>query len=566
MKPRMYKEGQHSTHVSSKKDEFDKRFESMKSEAEQYSASWGSLSTYLNPTRGQFDDTTPTRGKMIDHKIILDSHATNSIRKTASGLNSGITSKSRPWFRLILADEEQMQFSTARAWLDEAQKRMYTVLEGSNIYGTFQNTYEEVLTFGTGCFILLEDEDTVIRTRNFTAGEYYLSVDQKGVVNSFGREFPMTVSQIIDSFGYENCTPEIQAQWDNNKVDQVFRVRHLIEPNKQRNAMMDDFKNMPYRSAYWVAGDKNADNFLDVRGYKRFPVVAPRWSVPTTDIVYGYGPGWDALGDVKELQKTKYDKLLAQEKLHNPPMQSDAHVEGHANLLPGGVTKTTANVPNAGLRPAYQINPSMESFIEIINSTKQAIDKHFFTDLFTMLAVLDRGEMTAREVASREQERIMLMGPILNQLDEEMLSKVIELVFGIMLDNGLLPPPPEEMQGAEIKVQYISVLAQMQRSIGSQTIEKVLAFVGGIAQLAPEAIDIVNWDETVRQVSEMEGAPSKIINDPVIVDQIREARAKQQQQQMALESAEPVTKSVKNLADAGMEGDSVLKRASQAMQ
>ena len=566
MKPRMYKEGQHSTHVSSKKDEFDKRFESMKSEAEQYSASWGSLSTYLNPTRGQFDDTTPTRGKMIDHKIILDSHATNSIRKTASGLNSGITSKSRPWFRLILADEEQMQFSTARAWLDEAQKRMYTVLEGSNIYGTFQNTYEEVLTFGTGCFILLEDEDTVIRTRNFTAGEYYLSVDQKGVVNSFGREFPMTVSQIIDSFGYENCTPEIQAQWDNNKVDQVFRVRHLIEPNKQRNAMMDDFKNMPYRSAYWVAGDKNADNFLDVRGYKRFPVVAPRWSVPTTDIVYGYGPGWDALGDVKELQKTKYDKLLAQEKLHNPPMQSDAHVEGHANLLPGGVTKTTANVPNAGLRPAYQINPSMESFIEIINSTKQSIDKHFFTDLFTMLAVLDRGEMTAREVASREQERIMLMGPILNQLDEEMLSKVIELVFGIMLDNGLLPPPPEEMQGAEIKVQYISVLAQMQRSIGSQTIEKVLAFVGGIAQLAPEAIDIVNWDETVRQVSEMEGAPSKIINDPVIVDQIREARAKQQQQQMALESAEPVTKSVKNLADAGMEGDSVLKRASQAMQ
>jgi len=566
MKPRMYKEGQYSTHVSSKKDEFDKRFESMKSEAEQYSASWGSLSTYLNPTRGQFDDTTPTRGKMIDHKIILDSHATNSIRKTASGLNSGITSKSRPWFRLILADEEQMQFSTARAWLDEAQKRMYTVLEGSNIYGTFQNTYEEVLTFGTGCFILLEDEDTVIRTRNFTAGEYYLSVDQKGVVNSFGREFPMTVSQIIDSFGYENCTPEIQAQWDNNKVDQVFRVRHLIEPNKQRNAMMDDFKNMPYRSAYWVAGDKNADNFLDVRGYKRFPVVAPRWSVPTTDIVYGYGPGWDALGDVKELQKTKYDKLLAQEKLHNPPMQSDAHVEGHANLLPGGVTKTTANVPNAGLRPAYQINPSMESFIEIINSTKQSIDKHFFTDLFTMLAVLDRGEMTAREVASREQERIMLMGPILNQLDEEMLSKVIELVFGIMLDNGLLPPPPEEMQGAEIKVQYISVLAQMQRSIGSQTIEKVLAFVGGIAQLAPEAIDIVNWDETVRQVSEMEGAPSKIINDPVIVDQIREARAKQQQQQMALESAEPVTKSVKNLADAGMEGDSVLKRASQAMQ
>ena len=205
---------------------------------------------------------------------------------------------------------------------------------------------------------------------------------------------------------------------------------------------MADFKNMPWRSVYWIKGDQGSEKFLDLRGYKRFPVIAPRWSVPTTDIVYGYGPGWDALGDVKELQKAKYDKLLARQKIYDPPMQSDAHVEGYANLLPGGVTKTSANVPNVGLRPAYQINPNLEAFIEGENQTKQSIDRHFFTDLFTQFASIDRGQMTAREVAAREQERIMLMGPILNQLDEEMLSKVIELVFDIMLDNNLLPEPP----------------------------------------------------------------------------------------------------------------------------
>jgi len=563
----IYKEGYHSTHVASKKDEFDKRFESMRTEAQHYTASWRSLSEYLNPTRGQFDyNSKPIRGKMIDHKLVLDSHATNSIRKTASGLNSGITSKARPWFRLILSNDDSIPSSPARAWLDEVQKRMYTVLEGSNIYGTFQNTYEELLTFGTGCFILLEDQDTVIRTRNFTAGEYYLAVDKSGKVTSFARQFPMTVAQCYQSFGYENMSPEMQSQWDINQIDFTFVIRHLIEPNVQRNASMDDFSNMPFRSAYWVAGDKSADEFLDVRGYKRFPVVAPRWSVPTTDVVYGYGPGWDALGDVKELQKTKYDKLLAQEKLHNPPMQKDASVEGYANLLPGGVTSTSGSVPNSGLRPAYQINPALDSFIEIINQTKSAIDKHFLTDLFTMLASLDRRNMTATEVASREREIIMLMAPILNQMDEEMLSRVVELVFGIMNDNGLLPQPPEDMQGAEIKVQYISVLAQMQRSVGSTTIEKVLAFVGSLAELAPQALDIIDFDESVREYGSMEGIPGKIINDPIIVDQIRQARQQQQQQQQMVESAEPLSKSVKNLSDAGMEGDSVLKRASQVMK
>ena len=93
---KMYKEGSQATSMTTPKDEFDKRFESMKSEAQHYVKSWRELSAYLNPTRGVFDETTPTRGTMIDHKKVLDAHATNSIRKTASGLNSGITSKARP--------------------------------------------------------------------------------------------------------------------------------------------------------------------------------------------------------------------------------------------------------------------------------------------------------------------------------------------------------------------------------------------------------------------------------------------------------------------------------------
>lgn len=543
----------------SKKNEFDKRFNSMKSEADKYSSAWRDLSEYINPTRGLFTDSSSKRGKMIDHKKILDSHATQSCRKSASGLNSGITSKSRPWFRLTLSSEELMKMPGVRMWLDDVQKRMYAILERSNLYGAFQTTYEELLTFGTGCFILLEDINQVIRARSFTIGEYYLGIDHTGKVNSFARSFQMTVAQVVKQFGLESVSPQVKAKWDTNQVDSEIKVRHLIEPNDTKDPMMADFKNMPWRSVYWEEGEGGED-FLATRGFKRFNVVAPRWSVPTTDMVYGYGPGWDALGDVKELQKTKYDKLLAQEKLHNPPMQSDASITGFVNLLPGGVTKASGNVPNAGLRPAYEINPNLESFIELIKQTKQAIDKHFFTDLFTMLATLDRTQITAHEIAAREQERIMLMGPILNALDEEMLSRVIEILFDIMIENQLIAPPPEEIEGQELRIQYISILAQAQRAVGATSIQNVIGFVGGAMTLDPSVVDVLNLDEATREIAEMEGIPAKILNDPELVEAIREEKARQANMQTAMAGVGPAADATKKLADSQMGQDSALDR------
>lgn len=549
-----------------KKGEFNKRFEAMKSKAQNYVASWKDQVKYLNPTRGLFDGQKADRGKMIDHKVILDSHATLAIRKSASGLNSGMTSKNRPWFRLMISDPGLSEIPHVRMWLDDIQNRMYDILKGSNIYGTFQNTYEELLTFGTACFILLEDFDTVIRTRNFTIGEYYLAVDKAGRVNAFARAFEMTVAQMVSTFGYRNCPPNVQADWDSNYVDRTHMVRHLIEDNDNPAGMMPQFTMMPYRSVYWVQGESQGGRFLDVRGYKRFPVVAPRWSVPTTDIIYGYGPGWDGLGDVKELQKTKYDKLLAQAKIHNPPMQADATVDGHPNLMPGGVTKTSANVPNAGLTPAYQINPNLESFIEAITECKKGIDKHFFTDLFTMISAIDYGQVTAMEIAEKNNEKIQLMGPVLDQLDEEMLSRVVALVWGIMEDNGFIPPPPPEVEGHEIKVQYISILAQMQKAVGTQKIEKVVAFVGSLAEAMPSIADNINWDESVRLYSDLEGAPEKILQDPAVVDEIRQNRAKQEQAQQALASAESGSKTAKNLSETKLDEGTMLDTVKQAVQ
>lgn len=547
-----------------KKNEFNKRMLSLRNEYQQWKSSWMDLSRYVAPKRGQFEEGNQSKlGDMIDHKLLLDGHATRANRILASGLSNGMTSKSRPWFKLSIENKAYMEIQSVKVWLDSVERLLYDTLEQSNLYGVFNSTYEELGAFGTGCYIILEDFEKKVIGRNFTIGEYYLGIDARGRVNTFGRKFPMTVAQMIEEFGEENCPSMVVSDYRNNQVDNTYIVNHLIEPNTDQVPGMADPSGMPYRSAYWMDND-GTDKFLAMRGYKRFQVVAPRWDTVTTKQVYGYAPGWDALGDVKQTQKTVKDKLLAQEKLHNPPVQKDASVSGNVNLLPGGVTTTSANVPSAGVRAAYEINPNLESFIELIQSLKDAIDRFFYVNVFLMLMNIDKTNMTATEVAERQQEKVMMLGPILHRLDTEMLTPTLEIVYGILEDLGEIPEPPQEIQGVEIKIQYVSILAQAQKALGVTQIERMFGFIGAVAGLgaqaglSPEVVDVIDWDETVRQVADMEGVPAKIVRDVEVVAQIRKQRQQQQQAAMAAEMANSAADTTKKLSESKMNEGSAL--------
>ncbi len=546
--------------------EFEKRFNALKNEHQQWVPAYKDLSTYINPTRGIFNNDRTRIGKMIDHKTLLSGHATHALRIFASGMNSGMTNKSSAWFRITFDDIEILEEPGVKQWLEVVQNTMYGVINKSNLYDVYYSAYEELGQFGTACFLVLEDFDDVIRGRSFTAGEYFLGIDQKGKPNAFAREFEMTVGQIVKEFGIENCSDQVAGQFKQNQVDVKIKIRHLIEANATRDPMMNDFKNMPFRSVYWEAGNATG-KFLATRGFKSFRVVAPRWDTITTDMVYGYGPGWHAIGAIKEMQKTRQDKLLAQEKLHNPPMIQDASVDGHANLLPGGVTSSSSNLPNTGVRPAYQISPALESFVQLLEEEKEEINQFFFVNLFLMLMNIDKTNMTATEVAERQQEKLMMMGPALHRLDEEMLSRSLELVYEIIVEAGMIPEPPEIIQGSEMKIEFTSILAQAQKALGITKIERVLGMFTNpqILQAFPQAVDNFDIDEIIRQVNDMEGASTKILISKELVAQLREDRETKQNQAIAMQAASMGAEAANKLGNTPMGTDSALDRMAPAL-
>ena len=432
-------------------------FTQLRAEYDLWVSAWKELARYLAPTSGSFDDDAKNKqGQKIDHKTILDSTAARAVAILSAGMMSGLTSPSRSWFELTIDGPQQEQSNAVKRWLYDVKQIIERVFAKSNLYAVLRNFYEEMAVFCTGAFIVEEDYETVIHCRPLTIGEFMLAHDAHGKIDTYGREFYMTVAQLVGEFGIENVPVSIRQQYNDRKYTNTYKVRHLIMPNRDRDPRAIDNKNMPFISVYWMGGQ---DRFLRVSGYNDFPVIASRWEVKRPNDTYGRGPGWTALGDVKMLQKMQKKKLEALDKSIDPPLMVSNKVQGEINLLPGGVTRY-GDITDSAVKPVYQVNPDLKSLEYSIEQTRQRISEQFFADMFLMISNIDAGKMTATEVAERTQEKMMMLGPVLERLKNELLDPLIERTFNICQRAGILPPPPDEIQGRDINVSYISMIAQ----------------------------------------------------------------------------------------------------------
>ncbi|MBL1923622.1 phage tail protein, partial [Klebsiella pneumoniae] len=95
--------------------------------------------------------------------------------------------------------------------------------------------------------------------------------------------------------------------------------------------------------------------------------------------------------------------------------------------------------------------------------------------------------------------------------NDEFLDPFVDRTFNIMARRNLFPEPPEELQGTPLKVEYVSILAQAQKSIGISSAERFVGFVGNLAKGNPAALDKLNIDQTIDEYGNMLGVPATIV-------------------------------------------------------
>lgn len=537
----------------------------LETERASFDSHYRELADWIKPRRTRFQTGDRNRGDRRNQRII-DSRATLSSRTLASGLMSGVTSPARPWFRLRPPDSELGEFGPVKDWLHQVRTLMLDVFQKSNLYSKLPVVYGDLGNFGTGAMFVQEDDQTTIRCFDHPVGSYYLANDENLDVRVFARKYEMTVRQIVGKFGttpgsraidWSNISDTVRTSWENSLYERWVPVTHIVRPNDAHDEGKLASRYKRYASCYFET-NANEDTFLGEYGYDEFPVLAPRWEVTGEDVYGTDCPGMTALGDVKGLQLMKKFGLQAIEKMVKPPMVAPPEMRtSKLSILPGDVSYV-AEAQNKSFRPAMQVNLNLNDLRQETAEVRALIDEAYFVDLFLMMAQMDATEKTAAEIYERKEEKLLVLGPVFNRMDGDLLHPLVDRTFNAMNRRGELPPPPPELEGVDLKVEYESVMAQAQRAVSTGGVERFMGFVTSIAQLRPDVLDKVDFDQSVDEYGIMTGVPPRLIVPDDKVAEIRAARAKQMAAQQAAEQVSKLAPAVRDLSQSPTTGDNAL--------
>lgn len=523
------------------------RLGQLKADRSTWFAHWQEITTYLLPRNGRYFLQDHNKG-WRRHNNILDNTGTRALDTLAAGLMGGLTSPARPWFRLATSDEDLMQSANVKLWLAQCTRIMLNIFQKSNTYRALHGSYRELGAFGTSAIIMADDYKNVIHHHPLTVGEYCIAQDWKGNVCTMYREFERTVGEVVKEFGIENVSSLTKNLFDRGSLDQYIRIIHAIEPREDRDATKKDSLNMAWKSIYYeISGDPNKP--LRESGYKAFPVLAPRWDVSGGDI-YGNSPGMLALGDVKQLQQQQLRKSQGIDYMTNPPLQVPATLKNReVERLPGGITYFDANSSTQGIKTMFDVNINLQHLLMDMQDVRGRINGAFYADLFTMISSMDNTRMTATEVAERHEEKMLMLGPVLERLHNELLDPLVSSTFDKMLTGGLVPPPPPELHGQAINVELVSMLAQAQRAIATNGVDRFVGNLGQIAQYKPDVLDKFDSDKWADMYSDMLGVDPEIIVASEQVALIRHQRAQAQAQAAKAQQMQAVADSAAKLGN-----------------
>jgi len=560
-----------------RKKRYQKRLEALRGEqsSKGWRSHWQELGDLILPRRVLFSLQDTNRGEKRQTQI-LDSTASRSARVLSAGMMSGLTSPARPWFRLASPDPELNRYGPVKQWMTDVQREMERVFAASNLYNVLPSMYEAVGVFGTACAFAWDDaiesrrqtgqNESVVRFEEAPIGSFFIATSARGYVDTVYRELQMTVGQVVEQFGVARCSPTLQNLYARGMTDSWIDIVHAIEPNDREAS---PFASGKVFSSCWYEAGATGDGMLRESGFDEFPGLVPRWWVSGRD-VYGRSPGMEVLPDAKQLQSQERRKLQAVELMTNPSRVASKDAKSDVSFLPGGVSVTDSLDARTAMAVPFVPQIPIDELRIDINEVRQRIRFGFSEDLFLMLTNVDR-EVTATEIAERKEEKLLMLGPVLERLEDELLDPLIDRTFAVMQRRGRFLPgsnlePPEELSGAELRIEYVSILAQAQRAVGTSSMDRLAQRFAFIAPLRPDVLDKWDVDADIEDYAERLGVNPKVLRSEDEVEEDRAARVQRERMASLAAAAPGIAGAAKDLSETDLSNpDSAAARAMQAV-
>lgn len=554
----------------------------LKNEFTNHEAHLRDLGEYIKPRRPRWYTSDRNKGDRRNLKII-DSTGTFSSRTLQAGMHSGMTSPARPWMELSTTDPDLKEFPAVKQYLHVVTQRMLAVFAQTNLYNALPVHYGDMGVFATAATSIMQDDQNLFRAYSHPIGSYHIATDKRGLINHWSYTTQKTVLEVVEEFlldprtneiDWSKATRALKSAWDNHSYTHKLDVTWMVTPNFTLQSGgklgLSAARSMPFYSVYYETGQDDEDRYLRESGFEEFPVLCSRWDVTGDDWWGTDCPGMVALGDIKQLQQGEKQGLTAIQKGVYPSLKAPTSMRSQkTSLLPADITYYDAIQGNEGPSPLHEVNLRLDHLEAKQENVRWRIRRAFYEDLFLMLAQGDaRGgvqPLTATEVAERHEEKLIALGPVLERTNDELLDPLVDRVYNMMNRAGLLPEPPDELDGVDLQVEYTSLLAQAQKLVNVVAQERFLTSAVNLAQTFPQVVYKVDAMNAIDDLGDSLGVNPETI---IPTDQAQEAFNQAQEQAAQAEQAavaKDAGAAAQSLSNAELETDNALRRIAEGV-
>ena len=486
-----------------------------------------------------------------------NSAAIEALRVFSSGLHGYLTNPASKWFNLRTENREKMDSKEVKVWLKDAEDKIYDTLNSTNFS---QSILEAYIDFGSvGMCTIFVDDDPIDNVRFYTRPikEIFIDQNEREDIDTVYRRFEFTVRQAYRKWG-KNCSKSTIEKYDKKKYEEKVKLLHCVEPRFDYDPRKQDSINMPFMSVYI---EVEAQKKLSEGGFKTFPYMIAGANKESGEL-YFTSPMMECFSDTKMVNQMTKTNLRAAMKSADPAL--DVPHDGYSsplNLNPQAINYRNPGVP--GVDDKIRVIPSAANIpitLELIDRVEKKIHRALFVDLFLALG-RDDPQKTATEIMAREQERMLLLGPMVGRLNT-MHGHGIKRTFAILLAKGIIKPIPDELADERnLVIDYVSPLARAQRGSELKSLQNAVTLIGLVAEGMPSITDKFDSDKYADEVGDLTGINPKLIRSEAEVKEIRKARATAEEAARKIQAADAVagvaekgTAAMKNVAEANSKG------------
>jgi hypothetical protein len=512
-------------------EDLKSRFEWLKQERARHEGDWKEVQRLAAPSVYNWGNPLD---KLPERPRRFTTRPTHYLKTLVSGITGYSVSPNIVWMKLGLEDAAMVDRYGVKDWLEQTERVLYGEFKRSSLYQQIPRFVEYAATYGHA--VMLIDEyrpDGRARFMTVKIPEAYLDANEYDEVDTVFRHFSMTLRNLASFFGEENVSDARREDLkDKAKWNTEVTVLHAVYPRQEFDGEALGARGKPWASVFL---DEAQDRVLEEGGYDEFPYAVFIWD-RIVGTAYGESPAVQALPDMVLLNKIDKSRIEIAQMAADPPYNVPDSMRGHENVVPHGYNYYTAAgevVSPVAVGANYPIS------LEINTAIENRVKDWFHVDFFLMLQHEGGKKMTATEVMELQGEKAAVLSDLVVALNGA-LGQIIRRTFNILYRRRMIPPPPEALKGSgtKLKVDFTGPLAQAQKKYHEAGgIAQGLQLAGAVAQIAPAALDVINFDRLLKTGLEGAGVAQAIINEDEDVAEIRRARAEAQARAQAQQQA-----------------------------